>query len=562
MSARNAVNRLADDYLAHLQSTSAQVRRRCGLAVERLDDVSFAAAQREADYCRNGLATLATIPLEELDEEHWLLAQLLQHSFSSGVDAELDYWLTFAVTPYSGGWVLGAVHDLLTAQPVATSADQQGFLTLVREYARLLTQVAEKTEQQAARGIRVPVPAIPGVRATVLGLRDAAEALLRVATVARAAASPTCAAFTEDLHRLLDREVHPAYARLQDFLGDAYAAAASVEVGLSRLPGGAESYRRRILRSMGTAMEPMAIHRRGLEDVAALEARMRTLRDELGFSGTREEFHAQLRRDPRFLAKTPEDVERRYLGYMARIEPVLPQYFSQRPASAYGVRRVDPAAEAGMTFGYYQVPTPKDPVGYYRYNGSGLESRPLISAAHLIYHELIPGHHFHLALEFEAGHVHPLRKHLYYGAFAEGWAEYAAGLAEEMGLYDDPYDLYGHLACEIFVATRLVVDTGLNAFGWSLEQARAFMREHVLESDALIATETLRYSTDLYGQALDYRLGFHCFRDLRREAQARLGDQFDLRRFHSVVIGSGGMPLETLGAHVERSLRAPEGADA
>lgn len=131
-----------------------------------------------------------------------------------------------------------------------------------------------------------------------------------------------------------------------------------------------------------------------------------------------------------------------------------------------------------------------------------------------------------------------------------------------MGLYDDPYDLYGHLASELFVSTRLVVDTGLNALGWSLERARQFMREHVLEPDALIATETLRYSTDLYGQALDYRLGYHYFRDLRQRAQTALGTRFDLRRFHDTVIGSGGMPLEVLAEHVDWFIRSATEAAA
>ena len=562
MSANVAIDRVADDFLAHLRATSAQVRRRSGLPVERLDDLSYEAAQREAAYCRDGLAALGDIPAGDLDSERWLLARLLRHSFTSGVDAEADYWLTFAVTPYSGGWVLAGVHDVLASQPVATPAEQQAFLRLVRDYARLLAQVADKTEQQAARGIRVPVPAIPGVRATLAGLRNAADGLLRTATPARASMAANGAAFTAELHALVESAVDPAYVRLLGIVDERYAAAAPEDVGLGRLPDGTASYRRRIARSMGRALDPTAIHERGLADVAALEVRMLGIRDALGFRGSREEFHAGLRVDPRFLAKTPEEVERRYLDCMARIEPVIPRFFSRCPASPYAVRRVDPAAEAGMTFGYYQVPTPTDPVGYYRYNGSNLESRPLVSAAHLIYHELVPGHHFQLALEFEAGHVHPLRKHLYYGAFAEGWAEYAAGLAEEMGLYDDPYDLYGHLASELFVATRLVVDTGLNALGWSLAQARAFMHEHVLEPDALIATETLRYSTDLYGQALDYRLGFHYFRDLRRRAQAALGAWFDIRRFHDTVIGSGGMPLEVLADHVDRFLRTPSGAAA
>lgn len=562
MSANATIDQLADDYLAHLRATNAQIRRRCGLPVTQLDDLSFEAAEREADYCRNGLSALRNVALDALDPDHWLLARLLQHSFQSGVDAPADYWLTFAVTPYSGGWVLAAVHDLIASQPLATVTDQLAFLQLVRDYARLVQQVAEKTEQQAAREIRVPAPAISGVRATLSGLHAAAQELFGTRIPALASSVTADSAFTARLRDLVASTVEPAYARLESVIDDHYAALAPAVVGVGHLPGGAASYRRRLVRSMGQDLDPADIHARGLADVASLESRLQRVRDGLGFRGTRDEFHTALRTHPRFLAKTPEDVEARYLAYMARIEPSIPDYFSALPTSPYAVRRVDPAAEAGMTFGYYQVPTPTDPVGYYRYNGSNLESRPLINAAHLIYHELVPGHHFQLALEFENEGAHPLRKHLYYGAFAEGWAEYAAGLAEEMGLYDDPYDLYGHLASELFVATRIVVDTGLNALGWSLEEARAFMRAHVLESDAMIATETLRYSTDLYGQALDYRLGFHCFRDLRARAETALGDRFDIRRFHEMVIGSGGMPLEVLADQVDRFIQAQSGVAA
>lgn len=157
------------------------------------------------------------------------------------------------------------------------------------------------------------------------------------------------------------------------------------------LPDGVASYRRRIARAMGAPRDPTAIHERGLADVAVLERRMSEVRDRIGFRGSRDEFHAGLRADPRFLAKMPDDVERRYLSLMARIRPLLPKYFSRLPDAPYAVKRVDPAAEAGMTFGYYQVPTAAEPVGYYRYNGSNLAARPLITAAHLIYHELMPG---------------------------------------------------------------------------------------------------------------------------------------------------------------------------
>jgi len=176
----------------------------------------------------------------------------------------------------------------------------------------------------------------------------------------------------------------------------------------------------------------------------------------------------------------------------------------------------------------------------------------------------VPGHHFQLARQAENDRLPPIRREsLNLTAYIEGWAEYASDLSREMGLYEDPYDLYGRLVLERFGAQRLVVDTGLNLLGWSLERARAFMKDNTLESDAQVASETLRYSTDLPGQALTYRLGLLMFQDLRRRAGTELGARFDIRRFHDVVLDAGALPLDVLQRHVERFIageRAPTAA--
>src|SRR5262249_36793742 len=156
----------------------------------------------------------------------------------------------------------------------------------------------------------------------------------------------------------------------------------------------------------------------------------------------------------------------------------------------------------------------------------------------------VPGHHFHLARQAENAQLPPIRREsLDITAYVEGWAEYASDLGHEMGLYDDPYDCYGRLVLDRFGAQRLVVDTGLNLLGWSLEQARAYMKANTLESDAQIASETLRYSTDLPGQALTYRLGLLKFRALREHAQRALGSRFDVRTFHDTILAAGALPL-------------------
>ena len=166
---------------------------------------------------------------------------------------------------------------------------------------------------------------------------------------------------------------------------------------------------------------------------------------------------------------------------------------------------------------------------------------------------MIPGHHFHVARQYENRSLPEYRRqNIAYAAFTEGWAEYAANLGKEMGLYDDPWDLYGRLAMEMFVSCRLVVDTGMNAMGWSLERAREFMAPRVVYSDVELATELLRYSADIHGQALAYRMGTLEITALRDQAEQELGDAFDLRAFHEAILGSGAMPMTVLRQHIER----------
>lgn len=204
-----------------------------------------------------------------------------------------------------------------------------------------------------------------------------------------------------------------------------------------------------------------------------------------------------------------------------------------------------------MTFGYYQPPTPDEPVGRYYYNGSKLDQRPQIWAGPLIYHELIPGHHFHIALQSENEELPSYRReYLSASAFNEGWGNYGALLAREMGLLDDPYDRYGAALFDVFISARLVLDTGMNLLGWPLEEARAYMREHTFQSETEIATETLRYSTDLFGQALAYKGGLEKLVELRETVRGRAGGSFDIRDFHDAVLGSGAMPLTILERHV------------
>jgi uncharacterized protein (DUF885 family) len=551
-SSDDAVNALADELLAHMQATSAYVRLQSGLTITDFDPINLEHERSEAKFNAQMLVQLNAIKLDELNHDQWLLAKTLHHSFESGAHAEDNYWFTFAVTPYAGGQALSTVHAILAVQPLASDEERDNYLRLLDSYAVMLEQIAAKTRAQAQRGIRVANPAIPGVLAMFHGFQASAPATFVPAESRLSGiANDRVAGFKEAVNARLQSQITPGYAAILNVFDADYTKAAPAEVGISRLPGGSKQYLRLISDYVDPALTPRQIHRIGEQRVQELERRMTEIRERVKFQGSSDSFNTMLHTDPRFIAKSPGELEKHYLDYVARVEPFVPVYFSTLPKAPYGVRRLALAAEAGMTYGYYEMPTPSVAKGFYNYNGSDLDKRSLVAAEHLIFHELVPGHHFQLALQVEKPNQHPVRKFLLDAAFVEGWAEYAAGLCEQMGLYSDPYSLYGHLLMQSFIASRLVVDTGMNYFNMPLVEARKYLKAHTFEADPQIASETLRYSTDIFAQALGYRLGYERFLTLRGRAERALGARFDIREFHAAAMGQGSMPLEVLDQQID-----------
>jgi len=446
---------------------------------------------------------------------------------------------------------------LLAPLAVDSPAAFERWHALWSDFGGLLRQACVRTQAQAAAGWRLAQPAIEPTIGTWRQLQHMLGALLTPGAAAASRVGPGLhERWAQSALRLREHEIAPAVQAVIDTLDAAeYRAAAPLAAGLMHLPGGPEEYRRLIATHLTEPREPQRIHDTGLAEVRRIGERMHELRSRIGFHGTESEFHAALKRDPRVIATSPEDVAARYARCIERLEPQLPAWFSRLPRSPHGVERLAPELEAGMTYGYYDRPAHVGEPGTYRFNASNLHERSQLQVAALIYHELMPGHHLHIARQMELAHLPELRRNaMQYTIFNEGWAEYASGLAGEMGLYDDPYDLYGRLVHERFVAQRLVVDTGMNALGWSLARAREFMRAHTLEGDAQIASETLRYATDLPAQSLAYRLGNLEFLALREAARERRGAAFDIREFHEAVLGEGALPLPALRAHVQRVL--------
>jgi uncharacterized protein (DUF885 family) len=533
---------------------STYLRVQAGLPVEFIASGSPAEIEEDASDATTLLDELAAIDGTGLDHDHHLTREVLRHLAEERVRQPGDHWLHFSVTPYNSAEFTYYAGEVFGSYRFDQPADGDRYQKLVSDLAARVRQMAATMAEQDRRGIRLPAPALRGTLATLEGHRTAIETAVRLrGNRVRAAGSVVADA----VDRLVDAEVLPAFDALLGFLTGDYRARLPEAVGIGQYPGGAEVYARLVRRHTTLDLSPEQVHATGLEQVERITAEMAEVRAGMGFAGTEADFHEHLAALPRLFDRDPAEVEARFDEYMRRLEPALPGYFSVLPRAPYGVKRLEPELEPGMTYGYYEAPNPARPIGLYRFNASDLERRSMLWAAALIYHELAPGHHFHIARQRENARLPSVRRELFdFTAYTEGWAEYASNLVREMGLMDD-YDIYGRLVHERFTSQRLVIDTGMNALGWSLDRARAFMRATTVESDLQVSSETLRYSTDMPGQALAYRVGFLEFMDLREGVRRRLGAAFDLPAFHEAILGAAAMPMSLLRDHLDWFVSQP-----
>ncbi|NIB44972.1 DUF885 domain-containing protein [Pseudomaricurvus alkylphenolicus] len=555
-SAGASLEALTQEFLAASAAANPYVLMLAGKQVTQLPELSIAASEKQAQGARDYLARLAEIDRTALNHEDQLTADIFEQQMQLLVADPKHYWHQFSVTPYQSGFVVSTLlPGALAGASLNSQSDVETYLALIADIGRFTGDQLTKLKGQDERGILLPKPAIPGARSVYQSLKTNLPALTAVADarVATLTAEQKSALFS-GRDAILAKQVNPAIDALLEYLSDDYLARAPESVGLGQYPGGKEAYAHAIKRETTLDLSPEEIHQLGLDSLTKIQKEMQAIRDELGFKGSAQEFHDQMRKDPRFFAKTPEEVKARYDGYITKIEPHIDDYFSLMPKAPYGSKRLDPAAEAGMTFGYYQMPNKLESTGLYRFNGSNLSERPMVWTAPLIFHELIPGHHFHLALQSENENLSAYRKSgSMVTAFNEGWANYAASLALEMGFLDS-MDRYGYLLFDSFISNRLVVDTGMNYFGWSAEKALEFTLANTFSTKTESSTEMMRYSTDMPAQALAYKLGFEFIKGLRSDMEAKYGDKFEIKKFHAAVVGSGALPMPVLEKHVAWSM--------
>ena len=343
---------------------------------------------------------------------------------------------------------------------------------------------------------------------------------------------------------VIARDVIPAYARLLEFMRNVYMKQARTSIDAYALPDGKAFYRSQIYEYTTLDTSPEKIHALGLEEMARIHQEMLDTIKQTGFKGSFADFLHFLRTDPRFYAKTPEELLKDAAWIAKEVDGVVGQYIGHLPRERFAIKPV-PADLAPFYTGGRGGP------GVYLVNTYDLPSRSLYSLPALTLHESSPGHALQMPLAAEFTWLPDFRRYSYISAYGEGWALYCEYLGQEMGIYKTPYDRFGYLSYQAWRAARLVVDTGIHAMGWTRAQAQAYLRENTALSDHEIETEVDRYIA-WPGQALSYYLGEMAIRKDRARAEKALGPKFDIRAFHDAVLSTGSVPLPVLDARIDR----------
>jgi len=444
---------------------------------------------------------------------------------------------------------------VLGLMPAERVSDYEAMLARLEAVPRLVEQTVAQLERGMSNGVTPPAVAIRGVPAQLAAqlVHDADESpiLEPFSRWPASLAGLERDRLRRDARRVFDMRVRPSLARLHAFLVDRYLPSCRQSAGIAAVPDGEACYAYLVRWHTTTTLTPAEIHEIGVDQVRRIRAEMARVQAEAGFTGTFEAFSAFLRTEPSFYFQDEAALLTAYRDICKRADPMLARFFGCLPRTPYGVLPVPDAAAPSQTTAYYQPGSlvAGRAANFYA-NTFNLPARPSWEMEALALHEAVPGHHLQVALAQEHAGLPEFRRHASYTAYIEGWALYAERLGQEMGFYRNPYARFGQLTYEMWRAVRLVVDTGLHAFGWTRDQAMAFFVANTPKAVDDIAVEVDRYMV-WPGQALGYKIGELRIVGLRERAQARLGAGFDLRGFHDLILGEGALPLDALERRVD-----------
>ncbi|WP_339712951.1 DUF885 domain-containing protein [uncultured Kriegella sp.] len=449
---------------------------------------------------------------------------------------------------------------LINFHKVDSIADMNAYISRIQETGRAINQLIDRAKDQAALGILPPKFTFEIVIGQAKGLLSGAPVLedmkrkIDTLLAAEKIASEEATALKAQSESAIKDYFTPAYENLISWLEGELDNAVAEPTGVSRHPNGKDFYNYKLKVSTTTALSADEIHEIGLKEVARIKGEMMAIKDKVGFDGDLDAFFTFVNTDEQFYFPNTDEGRQAYLDestkYLDAINNKLPDYFGILPKAKLEVRRVEAFREQDGAPQHYMKGTPDGSrPGTYYVHLSDMNAMPRSTLEGVAYHEGSPGHHMQVSIAQELDDVPKFRTQAGFNAYSEGWALYTEALAKEMGGYQNPYYDFGRLVNEIWRAIRLVVDTGLHVKGWTEADGIKYFMENSSISEGATKAEVQRYMV-MPGQATGYKIGMLKIQELRKNAEAALGDRFDIKGFHDTILGGGALPLELLERRV------------
>ena len=539
---------------------------------DKLDDFSLAAEQRDLEWLRESVSTMQSeFDYAELNDDGKLSYDMWKFSLER---AE-------AGVPYrQHGYIFGRggphaylPNFLINFHRVDTVADLDAYVSRLKEIDRVFAQLLERSRTASAAGIRQPRFgydfALAEIERVTAGapfsnsdsspnsplwtdLQSKTTALIDEGLLSAEEAQ----VYSQQIQALLAGEVKTAYEEVAAWLREDRELASEEAQGVWALPDGEAFYNYRLAQMTTVDLTAEEIHQIGLDEVARMQGEMETIKQQVGFDGSLQEFFTFMREDEQFYFPNTDEGRQDYLDlnnqYLDAIALKLPDYFGRLPKAALEVRRVEAFREQAGGAQHYSAGTPDGSrPGVFYSHMSDMSTLPIFQLEDVAYHEGSPGHHMQISIQQELEDVPRFRTQYRTTAYTEGWGLYSEWLAKEMGGFEDPYSDFGRLGGEIWRAIRLVVDTGIHSKRWTEEEAVQYFLANSPQAEGAVRSEIKRYIATP-GQATAYKIGMLKIQEVRLNAEQALGESFDIREFHDIVLGAGALPLPLLEARVDR----------
>jgi uncharacterized protein (DUF885 family) len=516
-----------------------------------LPDMSPSTLAAQAKQRQQWLDKLQQVDVATLTEQQQINHAILVYSLKDAI-AEYQYGAHLMPLTSESGFHSDLAF-MVSGTEFKTKQDYQDYLAKLKTIPVYMQQQTEWMKQGLATGMTQPKAVLVGFDQSILAfISKAPEQNVFYRPFSQKPEfvdADSWVAMQQQAKQIVDQHLNPAYQQFYQFMLQQYLPGARDSIAASDWPKGRDYYQNRLEHYTTLKLTPEQVHQTGLEEVARIRAEMQSIITRVGFKGSFAEFIQFLRTDPQFYVKTPNDLLKEASFIAKKIDAELPKFFKTLPRTPYGVAPVPAEIAPKYTTGRYAGTNRDDRAGFYWVNTYALDRRPLYEMEALTLHEAVPGHHLQISLAREQASLPDYRRNFYTSAFGEGWGLYSEYLGIEMGFYQDPYSDFGRLTYEMWRAARLVVDTGMHTMGWSRQQAIDFLASNTALSMHNVTTEIDRYIS-WPAQALSYKLGELTIKKLRKEAEQQLGNDFDVREFHDVVLGNGSVPLSILEQQV------------